>query len=119
MGTETKFAGQRARLEQERQSLIADIDTLSTENQAQPDDYGIGNHLADDASEVVTRDLNLALRSNSEDLLAQVEAALQRIDDGTYGVCARCGQPINPERLEALPYATYCITCQSEIEHQR
>lgn len=119
MGTETQFAELRARLEQERQSLLADIDTLSIENQAQPDDYGVGNHLADDASEVVSRDLNLALRSNSADLLAQVEAALQRIGDGTYGVCARCGQPINPERLEALPYATYCITCQSEIEHQR
>jgi DnaK suppressor protein len=119
MGTETKFAGLRARLEQERQSLLDDINTLQIENQAQPDDYGIGNHLADDASEVVTRDVNLALRGNSQDLLAQVEAALLRMDDGTYGVCARCGQPINPDRLEALPYATYCITCQSEVEHQR
>jgi len=119
MGNEIKFAELRARLVQERQSLLDDISTLAVENQAQQDDYGVGNHLADDASEVVTRDVNLALRSNSQDLLAQVEAALQRIDDGTYGVCARCGQPINPERLEALPYATYCITCQSMIEQQR
>jgi DnaK suppressor protein len=109
----------RARLEKERQSLIGDIDTLAIENQTQPDDYGVGNHLADDASDVVSRDLNLALRSNSRDLLAQVEAALQRLHDGTYGVCARCGNAINPERLEALPYATYCIECQSIIEHTR
>ena len=109
----------RARLEEERESLLGDIQTLNTENQTQPDDYGVGNHLADDASDVVSRDLNLALRSNSQDLLAQVEAAIGRIDDGTYGICARCGKEINPERLDALPYATYCITCQSEIEHER
>ena len=109
----------RVRLEKERQSLIGDIATLNTENQTQPDDYGVGNHLADDASDVVSRDLNLALRSNSQDLLAQVEAALRRLDEGTYGICARCGNQINPERLEALPYATYCITCQSVVEHQR
>ena len=109
----------RARLESERESLLGDIETLSTENQAQQDDYGVGNHMADDASEVMSRDINLALRSNSQDLLSQVEAALTRIDNGTYGICARCGKEINPERLEALPYATYCITCQSEIEHER
>jgi DnaK suppressor protein len=106
-------------LEKERQSLLGDIASLNTENQVQPDEYGVGNHLADDASDVVSRDLNLALRSNSEDLLAQVESALHRLDQGTYGICARCGNEINPERLEALPYATYCIKCQSEIEHER
>ena len=109
----------RARLEKERESLVGDIETLDSENQTLPDDSGVGNHLADDASDVVSRDINLALRGNSQDLLAQVEAALQRVDDGTYGTCARCGKEINPERLEALPYATYCITCQSEIEHER
>jgi DnaK suppressor protein len=119
MATEKMLADIRARLERERASLLGDIDTLDVQNQAQQDDYGIGNHLADDASEVVTRDVNLALRSNSRDLLAQVEAALQRLDDGTYGMCARCGNPINPERLEALPYASYCITCQSAIEQER
>ncbi len=119
MVSEKGLTDLRARLEKERRSLIGDIDTLNIENQTQPDDYGVGNHLADDASDVVSRDLNLALRSNSRDLLTQVEAALRRLDEGTYGVCARCGNPINPERLEALPYATYCITCQSEIEHQR
>jgi DnaK suppressor protein len=119
MVSEKGLTDLRARLEKERRSLLGDIDTLNIENQTQPDDYGVGNHLADDASDVVSRDLNLALRSNSQDLLTQVEAALRRLDEGTYGVCARCGNPINPERLEALPYATYCITCQSEIEHQR
>jgi RNA polymerase-binding transcription factor len=113
------FAGIRARLEQERTSLRNDIETLAIDNQAQQDDYGIGNHAADDATEVFTRERNLALRSNTQDLLAQVETALQRLEEGTYGICARCGQEIAPERLEALPYASYCIKCQSEIEHER
>lgn len=113
------LADLRERLEKERESLASDIDTLNSENQIQSDDYGIGNHLADDASDIVTRDTNLALRSNSQDLLGQVDAALRRMDEGTYGICERCGKPINPERLEALPYATYCITCQAEVEHER
>ena len=113
------FAGIRARLEQERASLQSDIESLVVENQAQQDDYGVGNHVADDATEVFTRERNLALRNNAQDLLTQVESALQRLDEGSYGMCARCGQQIPPERLEALPYAIYCIQCQSVIEHER
>jgi len=108
----------RARLEQERASLLSDIEALAVDNQAQQDDYGVGNHIADDATEVFTRERDLALRGNTQDLLAQVDAALQRLDEGRYGICARCGQQIAPERLEALPYAIYCVTCQSEVEHE-
>jgi DnaK suppressor protein len=111
--------GIRARLQQERASLLGDIETLSADNQAQQDDYGVGNHVADDATEVFTRERNLALRSNAEDLLAQVDAALDRLAEGSYGTCARCGQEIATERLEALPYAIYCISCQSQVEHER
>lgn len=111
--------GIRARLEQERASLLGDIETLSADNQAQQDDYGVGNHVADDATEVFTRERNLALRSNAEDLLAQVDAALDRLAEGSYGTCARCGQEIATERLEALPYAIYCISCQSQVEQER
>jgi DnaK suppressor protein len=119
MGRDEVLANIRTRLEQERQSLISDIDALVIENQDQQTDYGVGNHLADDATEVFTRERNIALRNNASDLLAQVEAALRRLDEGTYGTCARCGKEIDAERLEARPYATYCIACQSEIEHQR
>jgi DnaK suppressor protein len=113
------FKNIRARLEQERASLLGDIQTLSADNQAQQDDYGVGNHVADDATEVFTRERNLALRSNAEDLLAQVDVALERLAEGTYGICARCGQEIATERLDALPYAIYCISCQSQVEHER
>ena len=69
------FAGIRKRLEDERANLRDEIASLVIDNQSQQDDYGVGNHLADDATEVFTRERNLALRSNAQDLLVQVEAA--------------------------------------------
>jgi DnaK suppressor protein len=119
MARDEVLANIRTRLERERRSLISDIEALDVENQAQQDDYGVGNHVADDATEVFTRERNLALRGNAEDLLGQIDAAMRRLDEGSYGTCARCGKEIPAERLEARPYAIYCITCQSEIEHQR
>jgi DnaK suppressor protein len=119
MAKKEDFADVRARLEEERATLRNDIAGLIADNQAPQDDAGIGNHIADDATEVFDRERDLALRSNAQDLLTQVEAAIGRIDDGRYGTCARCGQPIAPDRLEALPYAIYCITCQSLVEHER
>jgi DnaK suppressor protein len=113
------FTEIRKRLEEERASLQDQIQALGAENQSQQDDYGIGNHLADDASEVFTRERNIALSNNAHELLAQVDSALKHLDEGTYGVCARCGREIATERLEALPSATLCITCQSEAERER
>ncbi|MBK9944130.1 MAG: TraR/DksA C4-type zinc finger protein [Kouleothrix sp.] len=111
--------GIRERLEDERRRLLDDIAALDAENQLQQEDSGVGNHMADDASDVMNRERNFALRGNAEELLAHVDVALKRLAAGTYGQCARCGNPINPERLEALPYAAYCITCQSEVERAR
>jgi DnaK suppressor protein len=119
MAQKQSFTEARARLEQERASLQSDIAALAADNQAQQDDYGVGNHMADDATEVFSRERDLALRGNAQDLLEQVEAAIKRIDEGLYGICARCGQPIAPDRLDALPYAIYCISCQSLVEHER
>jgi DnaK suppressor protein len=119
MAEKEALAEARTRLEQERASLRSDIAALAADNQAPQDDAGIGNHLADDATEVFARERDMALRSNSQELLVQVEAAIKRMDEGRYGTCARCGQQIAPDRLEALPYAIYCITCQSLVEHQR
>ncbi|MGB8347800.1 MAG: TraR/DksA family transcriptional regulator [Ktedonobacteraceae bacterium] len=54
---------------------------------------------------------------NEQDLLDQVNAALQRIEQGTYGICENCGQPIYEKRLEALPWASLCLKCQVEQSH--
>lgn len=70
---------------------------------------GPGDHLADHATETFMRELDEGLEENVEHLLAEIDAALERIDDGTYGTCVVCGRPIDAERLQAVPYATLCI----------
>jgi DnaK suppressor protein len=76
-------------------------------------------HLADelDAAEASSeRQLRSSLLAQSQRQLQQVEAALRRLEAGTYGLCERCGQAIRPERLSALPYATTCLNCQAHYE---
>jgi len=77
---------------------------------------GSGDHIADSASETYMRELDEGLEENADHLLAEIEAALGRIDDGTYGLCANCGNPISAERLEAVPYATLCIDDKRALE---
>lgn len=64
------------------------------------------------ASEVFAQQRDLALRDRADQQLVLVGEALARLDAGTFGTCIRCGQPIAPERLEALPWASRCIDCQ-------
>jgi RNA polymerase-binding protein DksA len=77
---------------------------------------GSGDHIADSASETYMRELDEGLEENADHLLGEIEAALTRIDHGTYGFCASCGKPISPERLEAVPYATLCIDDKRALE---
>lgn len=74
------------------------------------------NHLGDTATVTFDRELDYTLEENAEHVLGDIDAALQRIDDGTYGTCTNCGKQIPPERLEARPWATLCIDCQRALE---
>ena len=67
------------------------------------------NHLGETASATLGREIDYTLGENSEQVLAEIEAALQRIENGTYGVCRKCGREISAERLEAYPWASLCI----------
>lgn len=67
------------------------------------------------ASQVFEQQRDLALRDRSRIELSRVEAALRSIDDGTYGTCASCGNPIGAERLEAIPWVPTCIDCARKI----
>jgi RNA polymerase-binding protein DksA len=69
-------------------------------------------HLADHASEMLDREVDESLEDNAEQLVHEIDLALGRIDAGTYGTCARCGQTIPEDRLEAVPYATLCVSCK-------
>ena len=64
------------------------------------------------AALTLEREMDDTLEENSGNVLAEIDAALERIDAGTYGTCANCGRTIPPERLEALPRATLCIDCK-------
>ena len=70
---------------------------------------GPGDHIADSATDTFMRELDESLEENAEHILEEIEGALRRIDDGTYGTCVACGRSIGEERLEAVPYATLCI----------
>jgi len=76
------------------------------------------NHPGDVGTEMFEREKEVALAENIDAMLAQVEEALARMDAGTYGICERCGRPISPARLEALPYALFCVDCQARVENQ-
>ena len=77
---------------------------------------GSGDHIADSASETYLRELDGGLEENAGHLLSEIDAALGRIEDGSYGLCTRCGQPIGEVRLEAVPYATLCIEDKRALE---
>jgi DnaK suppressor protein len=66
-------------------------------------------HLADHATDLVDRELDQSLGENADNVVIEIDAAIARIDDGTYGTCARCGAAIPEERLTAVPYATLCL----------
>ena len=74
------------------------------------------NHPADLASETFERSKDLALLDNARALQNQVRMALRRIDEGTYGFCAKCGLEIGRERLEAIPHVSLCLGCQKQDE---
>lgn len=75
---------------------------------------GYGNGVGEAATETSAAERDRALIENLEHVRGQVEAALQRLEDGTYGTCVTCGQPIPIERLEALPFAAQCVSCKSK-----
>ena len=73
-------------------------------------------HMADVGTDAFEREFTIRLIENEEGTLDQVEAALERIENGTYGNCAECGARIPKARLKAIPYATFCVKCASQWE---
>ena len=86
----------------------------SLEDETEEETYD--NHLADSATATLNREIDYTLEENAEHVLSGIDEALARIESGTFGSCARCGEQIGEERLEALPYATRCIDCQRLAE---
>jgi RNA polymerase-binding protein DksA len=76
------------------------------------------NHLGDTAAVTLDREIDYTLEENSGHVLSEIDAALKRIEDGTYGICTVCGKEIAPERLEAYPWASLCMDDARKAEHR-
>jgi RNA polymerase-binding protein DksA len=101
----------RGKLEDERVRVVGALENLRSAGSMEDevDESHQDNHLAETASVTLDREIDYSLEENEARVLAAIDAALARIDDGTYGTCERCGNEIEPDRLEALPWATLCI----------
>jgi DnaK suppressor protein len=97
---------ERAKLQEQLQRLEA----------AEYESIGYGNHMADDGTDAFEQAVGVALQRKFEATLDEVGRALAKLGDGTYGLCEACGVRIDRARLEALPYARYCLDCQSRQE---
>ena len=110
----------RRRLEDERDRLEHALATVNHRGSLMEETgdlaIGAGDHLADSATETFMRELDGGLEENAGHLLDEIDAALRRIDEGTFGTCAACGRPIGEERLDAVPYATLCIDDKRALE---
>ena len=108
----------RGLLEAERERVMSALATMREDGQRTMDEEvgvpgGVG---ADTASITFERELGSGLEEGAQQSHARIDKALARIDEGTYGICERCGEPIGRERLEVRPSATLCIDDQRRVD---
>lgn len=107
----SREAKEKERLLQEQAQLVDELKSLRELMQAEVDiepDEG--------DAEIFEREKNAALIAVLESRLQDIQTALRSIEKGNYGICSRCGKPIEPGRLEVKPDATLCVKCQEEVE---
>ncbi len=111
----------KARLEAKREELHASIAGLTEANPVPTDpiEAGVGpQDFEEVAVDFLETNQEQSILANEQALLSEVLQALKRIDDGTYGRCENCGQPIPEKRLEAIPWAIRDIKCEEELEQK-
>jgi DnaK suppressor protein len=111
---EKKLKEIRKKLNRQREELISEAGIALT---ALPDET-IFPELGDQASAEIDRNFMLKLKGRERKLLAKIDEAIEKIDNGTYGTCESCGEEINIKRLEARPVTTMCIECKTEQEEE-
>jgi RNA polymerase-binding protein DksA len=107
----------------ERAKFVAEIrsiaeDTSKSPREASGDLSAYTIHMADMAADTYERELSMNIVSSEQEVLYQIDDALKRMDEGTFGVCQSCNQPIIISRLKAVPYAAMCIGCQRSKEQK-
>jgi RNA polymerase-binding transcription factor len=106
----------RKRLVEKQRQLADEVGRSALYGKDQEDDSI--KDLGDQANTAYNREFIFELGNGDRRLLRQVVTALQKIDEGSFGSCERCGEPISDKRLEALPFARYCINCQRAAEEE-
>ena len=86
------------------------------QNRSETELSSMPSHIADISGDNSYCDSMLCLMENSRDILSKVNAALERMDEGTYGICEICGNKIPKGRLQAIPYASMCVKCAEKAE---
>ena len=104
----------RQRLEAERAELQEQLTTIeetqfATSQSDISGEVSFDEENADAGTFTFERERDLSIENNVRDLMGKIDRALSRMDEGTYGICSRCGRPIEKARLKALPYADLCI----------
>jgi DnaK suppressor protein len=111
-----RLASFKQRLLDKQQQLADGVDRSALYGKDQEDDAI--KDLGDQANTAYTREFFFELGNGDRRLLRDVVSALQKIDDGSFGTCERCSEDIADKRLDALPFARYCIDCQRLIEQE-
>jgi DnaK suppressor protein len=111
-----RLASFKKRLLEKQRQLTAEVGRSALYGKDQEDDSI--KDLGDQANTAYTREFFFELGNGNRELLRGVAAALRKIEDGSYGDCERCGEPISEKRLEAVPFARYCIECQRAVEQE-
>jgi len=105
-----------------KSQINGDIRSMANESEGDQSDKGDlsghAMHMADVATDMYDREFNLSLASNDREILQKVDAALNRIEKGTYGFCLKSGKRIPEQRLKALPYAEYSLEVQEEMDRK-
>ena len=112
----TRLDDERARLQGIRDGFEEEGLTRETESESLSELSAADQHQADIGTETFDRERDLSILEQVEAELSDVEHALRRLDEGTYGTCEACGKPIGDDRLEALPAARFCLEDQARAE---
>jgi RNA polymerase-binding protein DksA len=122
--TRKELGDLRSRLVEEHEQLETQLASIVEESFAatQSDmtgDVGLDDESADAGTATFEREKDLSIENNVRDLLRKIDKALKRMDEKTYGLCERCGRPIEKARLKALPYAELCIRDAQAAQSRR
>ena len=112
--SQDRYQALRTRLLEQRQEIVNMYNQDVRAGQESADDGT--EDIVDRANNSYNRELMFSLSDNERATLLQIENALRRMEEGIYGKCSNCGQPINILRLEAVPWARFCIDCQELAE---